>query len=214
MAGTIGILEGIELFGCCQCWSRVPPLAKSDSDAEFRDSCWHQKPYVLAAPDAEAVPVAEPVAAALASVLAAVAAAEGGGSGLAGIAPAPGTVTTLGITSCASFVQLSRSLSDYDLIRFEGADLEVSAHPLMTAFKRYNSDRPLIFKRRMPFLLVGHVAPTDFRGGGGGGLFRAVYCLCDNPPTISKATPGDLDIVSSFRLHSCVETVTKCARSE
>ena len=42
---------------------------------------------------------------------------------------------------------------------------EVSAHPLMTAFKHYNPDRPLIFKRRMSFfkrrmsfLLERHVA--------------------------------------------------------
>ena len=34
---------------------------------------------------------------------------------------------------------------------------EVGAHPLMTAFKHYNPDRPLIFKRRM-FLLERHVA--------------------------------------------------------
>ncbi len=54
--------------------------------------------YVVAAPDAEAAPLTAPVAAALASVLAAVAAAEGGGSGLAGVTP--GTVTTVGITSC------------------------------------------------------------------------------------------------------------------
>ena len=37
---------------------------------------------------------------------------------------------------------------------------EVSAHPLMTAIQRYNPDRPLIFKRRMSFLLERHVVPT------------------------------------------------------
>ena len=30
----------------------------------------------------------------------------------------------------------------------------------MTAFKHYNPDRPLIFKRRTSFLLERHVAPT------------------------------------------------------
>ena len=32
---------------------------------------------------------------------------------------------------------------------------------LMTAFKHYNPDRPLVFKRRMSFLLERHVAPTS-----------------------------------------------------
>ena len=67
----------------------------------------------------------------------------------------------------------------------QNSDNEVSAHPLMTAFKHYNPDRPIIFKRRMSFLLERHVAPTCTargrkRGMLGGSIWTRISSRNDN----------------------------------